>query len=238
VLNINVDDKKISLGMRQTEDNPWELAAMSYPIGSVVRGKVRNFTSYGAFVEIEEGVDGMIHVSDMSWTRKINHPSELLKKGEELETVVLEIDAANQRISLGLKQAQEDPWTRISDTYREGQKIKGTVTKLTNFGAFVELEDGIDGLVHISQISNEHVEKIKDVLNIGDEVEARIVKIDPAEHRIGLSIKAAAIADEDFEISEDLLTGLKPGEELVDLSSAFDDLNIGGTEWHPGEKSE
>lgn len=238
VLSINTDEKKISLGMRQTEENPWEVAALSYPIGSVVKGKVRNFTSYGAFVEIEEGIDGMIHVSDMSWTRKINHPSEVLKKGEEVETVVLEIDAANQRISLGLKQAQEDPWTRIIDTYKEGQKITGTVTKLTNFGAFVEIEEGVDGLVHISQISDEHVEKVKDVLNIGDEVEARIVKIDPVEHRIGLSMKAAKIADEDFEISDELLTGLKPGEELVDLSAAFDDLDIGGEEWHPGEKSE
>ncbi len=238
VLNINVEEKKISLGMRQTEENPWEVAAMSYPIGSVVTGKVRNFTSYGAFVEIEDGIDGMVHVSDMSWTRKINHPSEVLKKGEEIQTVVLEIDANNQRISLGLKQAQEDPWVRITDTYKEGQKVSGKVTKLTNFGAFVELEEGIDGLVHISQISGEHVEKVKDVLNIGDEVEARIVKIDPAEHRIGLSIKAASIADEDFEINDDLLTGLRPGEELVDLSSAFDDLSIGGEEWHPGEKAE
>jgi small subunit ribosomal protein S1 len=238
VLSINMEDKKISLGMRQTEENPWEVAALKYPIGSLVKGKVRNFTSYGAFVEIEEGVDGMIHVSDMSWTRKINHPSEILKKGEEVETVVLEIDAANQRISLGLKQAQEDPWARITDTYKEGQKINGKVTKLTNFGAFVELEEGIDGLVHISQISDDHVEKVKDVLSIGDEVEARIVKIDPVEHRIGLSIKAAKIADEDFEISDELLTGLRPGEELVDLSSAFDDLNIGGEEWHPGQRGE
>ncbi|HNX53155.1 MAG TPA: 30S ribosomal protein S1 [Pontiellaceae bacterium] len=238
VLSINTEDKKISLGMRQTEENPWEVAAHKYPIGSLVRGKVRNFTSYGAFVEIEEGVDGMIHVSDMSWTRKINHPSEVLKKGEEVETIVLEIDATNQRISLGLKQAQEDPWARITDAYKEGQKITGKVTKLTNFGAFVELEDGIDGLVHISQISDAHVEKVKDVLNIGDQVEARIVKIDPVEHRIGLSIKAAKIADEDFEISEELLTGLRPGEELVDLSSAFDGLLTGNEEWHPGQKSE
>lgn len=236
VLSINTDDKKISLGMRQTEENPWEVAALKYPIGSLVKGKVRNFTSYGAFVEIEEGIDGMIHVSDMSWTRKINHPSEVLKKSEEVETIVLEIDSANQRISLGLKQAQEDPWARITDAYKEGQKISGKVTKLTNFGAFIELEDGIDGLVHISQISDAHVEKVKDVLNIGDEVEARIVKIDPVEHRIGLSIKAAKIADEDFEISDDLLTGLRPGEELVDLSSAFDGLLTGNEEWHPGQK--
>ncbi len=237
VLSINMEEKKISLGMRQTEENPWEVAALKYPIGSLVKGKVRNFTSYGAFVEIEEGVDGMIHVSDMSWTRKINHPSEVLKKGDEVETVVLEIDATNQRISLGLKQAQEDPWARITVSYKEGQKIKGKVTKLTNFGAFVELEDGIDGLVHISQISDAHVEKVKDVLSIGDEVEARIVKIDPVEHRIGLSIKAAKIADEDFEISDELLTGLRPGEELVDLSSAFDSLLTGNEEWHPGQKN-
>lgn len=237
VLSINTEEKKISLGMRQTEENPWEVAAVKYPIGSLVHGKVRNFTSYGAFVEIEDGIDGMIHVSDMSWTRKINHPSEVLKKGDEVDTVVLEIDVNNQRISLGLKQAQEDPWARITDTYREGQKITGKVTKLTNFGAFVELEDGIDGLVHISQISEERVEKVKDVLNIGDEVSARIVKIDPVEHRIGLSIKAATISDEDFEISDELLTGLKPGEELVDLSSAFDDLDLGGEEWHPGDKA-
>lgn len=238
VLSINMEEKKISLGMRQTEENPWEVAALKYPIGSLVKGKVRNFTSYGAFVEIEEGVDGMIHVSDMSWTRKINHPSEVLKKGEEVETVVLEIDSANQRISLGLKQAQEDPWARITDAYKEGQKITGKVTKLTNFGAFIELEDGIDGLVHISQISDAHVEKVKDVLNIGDEVEARIVKIDPVEHRIGLSIKAAKIADEDFEINDEVLTGLRPGEELVDLSSAFDGLLTGNEEWHPGQKAE
>jgi small subunit ribosomal protein S1 len=237
VLSINMEEKKISLGMRQTEENPWEVAALKYPIGSLVKGKVRNFTSYGAFVEIEEGVDGMIHVSDMSWTRKINHPSEVLKKGEEVETIVLEIDSANQRISLGLKQAQEDPWARITDSYKEGQKIKGKVTKLTNFGAFIELEDGIDGLVHISQISDAHIEKVKDVLNIGDEVEARIVKIDPVEHRIGLSIKAAKIADEDFQISDELLTGLRPGEELVDLSSAFDGLLTGNEEWHPGQKN-
>jgi len=238
VLSINTDEEKISLGIRQTEENPWEVAAVKYPIGALVKGRVRNFTAYGAFVEIEEGIDGMVHVSDMSWTRKVNHPSEVLQKGDEIETVVLEIDSANQRISLGLKQAQEDPWARITETYKEGQKVKGKVIKLTNFGAFVEIEDGVDGLVHISQINDEHVEKVKDVLNIGDEVEARVVKIDPAEHRIGLSIKAAAIADEDFEISDDLLTGLRPGEELVDLSAAFDDLNIGGEEWHPGEKAE
>jgi small subunit ribosomal protein S1 len=236
VLSINTEEKKISLGMRQTEENPWEFIALKYPIGSLVKGTVRNVISYGAFVEIEEGVDGMIHISDMSWTRKIKHPSEVLKKGEEVETVVLEIDAANQRISLGLKQAKENPWFRIADAYKEGQKIKGKVRRVVNFGAFIELGDGIDGLVHISQISDEHVGKVEDVLSIGDEVEVRIVNIDPVEHHIGLSIKAAKIADEDFQISDEMLTGLRPGERLVDLSSAFDDPLTGNDQWPSGQK--
>ena len=238
VLSVSAEDKKISLGMRQVEDNPWEVVAGKYPIGSLVQGKVRNFTSYGAFVELEEGIDGMIHVSDMSWIRKVNHPSEILQKGEEVETVVLEIDSANQRISLGLKQAQNDPWAGIVDRYPVGQKVSGIVTKISSFGAFVEIEEGIDGLVHISQISDEHVENIKDVLKVGDEIEARVVKVDPVEHRIGLSIKAAKVDDEEFEVEEGMLEGLQPGAELVNLSGAFesafgDQLD----EWHPGDSA-
>ncbi len=236
VLNVSTEDKKISLGMRQTEDNPWEVVAGKYPIGSLVQGKVRNFTSYGAFVELEEGVDGMIHVSDMSWTRKVNHPSEVLKKGEEVETVVLEIDSNNQRISLGLKQAQDDPWAGIVDRYPIGAKVNGLVTKISSFGAFVEIEEGIDGLVHISQISDDHIERVKDVMNVGDTIEARVVKVDPVEHRIGLSVKAAKVDDADFEVSEQMLEGLQPGAELVNLAGAFD--NAFGDqleEWHPGD---
>jgi small subunit ribosomal protein S1 len=212
--------------------------AGKYPIGSLVTGKVRNFTSYGAFVELEEGVDGMIHVSDMSWTRKVNHPSEVLKKGDEVETVVLEIDSNNQRISLGLKQAQDDPWVGIVDRYPVGAKVSGIVTKISSFGAFVEIEEGIDGLVHISQISDDHVERVKDVLNVGDSIEARVVKVDPVEHRIGLSIKAAKVGDDEFEVREDMLEGLQSGDELVDLGAAFD--NAFGDqleEWHPGDSS-
>ena len=238
VLSVSAEDKKISLGMRQVEDNPWEVVAGKYPIGSLVQGKVRNFTSYGAFVELEEGIDGMIHVSDMSWIRKVNHPSEILQKGDEVETVVLEIDSANQRISLGLKQAQNDPWAGIVDRYPVGQKVSGIVTKISSFGAFVEIEEGIDGLVHISQISDDHVENIKDVLKVGDEIEARVVKVDPIEHRIGLSIKAAKVDDEEFEVEEGMLEGLQPGAELVNLSGAFesafgDQLD----EWHPGDSA-
>ncbi len=239
VLAVSTEDKKISLGMRQTEENPWEVVASKYPIGSPVTGKVRNFTTYGAFVEIEEGVDGMVHVSDMSWTRKVNHPSEVLEKGDEVTTVVLEIDSMNQRISLGLKQAQEDPWMDIVKRYPVGTRVNGKVTKVSSFGAFVEIEEGVDGLIHISQISDEHVEKVKDVLNVGDEIEARVVKVDAAEHRIGLSVKAAKVSDEEFEVEEDMLEGLQSGEELVNLSGAFDSA-IGDQleEWHPGGASD
>jgi len=236
ILGVSSEEKKISLGMRQTEENPWEIVSGKYPIGSLVHGRVRNFTTYGAFVELEEGVDGMIHVSDMSWTRKVNHPSEVLKKGDEVETVVLEIDATSQRISLGLKQAQDDPWMGIVERYSVGTKITGVVTKISSFGAFVEIEEGIDGLVHISQISNDHIERIKDVLNVGDTIDARVVKVDPIEHRIGLSIKAAQVKDDEFEVQEEMLEGLQPGSELVDLAGAFD--NAFGDqleEWHPGD---
>ncbi|MFO1490621.1 MAG: 30S ribosomal protein S1 [Kiritimatiellia bacterium] len=240
ILGVNVDDKKISLGIRQTEENPWEIFAATHPIGTRLRGKVRNFTNYGAFVELQEGIDGMIHVSDLSWTRKVNHPSEVLEKGQELETVVLEVDASQQRISLGLKQASDDPWTRITSKYSVGQLVKGKVSKIAQFGAFVELEEGIEGLVHISQISDERVEKVKDVLKPGEEVEARIVKIEPVERRIGLSIKAAKVSDEEFRLEDGMLEGLRPGEDLVDLGSAFDEAmganSAEGEEWSPGQK--
>ncbi len=238
VLSVNAQERKISLGIRQTEVNPWERAQERYPIGSRVKGKVRNFTSYGAFVELEEGVDGMIHVSDMSWTRKVNHPSEMLKKGDEVECIVLEVDAANQRISLGLKQAQEDPWASLSTKYRIGQLVKGNVSKIASFGAFVELDDGVDGLVHISQISDERVQKVRDVLQPGQEVEARVIKIDPVERKIGLSIKAAKLPEENFTVSEEMLQGLRPGEDLVDLAGAFDEafgVSQPAEEWRPGE---
>jgi len=240
ILNINKDEQKISLGIRQTEANPWQRVQERYPIGSKVKGAVRNFTSYGAFVELEPGIDGMIHVSDMSWTRKVNHPSELLKKGDEVEAIVLEVDPSQQRISLGLKQAQHDPWSSIAGRYQVGQLVKGKVSKLASFGAFVEIEEGIDGLVHISQISDDRVQKVRDALQPGQEVEARVIKIDAVERRIGLSIKAAKMSDEEFKVDESMLEGLRPGEDLVDLAGAFDEAlgsGVGETEeWHPGQK--
>ncbi len=228
VLEINKENKKISLGLRQKERNPWEVLAEKYPVGSRITGKVRNMTSYGAFVEIENEIDGMIHVSDMSWTRKINNPSELLKSGDVVEAVILDINPEQQRISLGLKQAEEDPWSNIDKLYKVGELVKGKVTKIAAFGAFVELSHKIDGLIHISQLSKDHVEKVKDVLSVGDEVEARVIKVDTDERRIGLSLKAADehISEEELKQAEEEYTAaLKPGDQMVDMGEVFDSIS-------------
>ena len=222
VLGINRDEQKISLGVRQLESNPWDGAAAKYTVGTKVKGKVRNLTSYGAFVELEEGIDGMVHVSDMSWTRKINHPSEMMKKGDDVEATVLEVDRPNQRIALGMKQLEIDPWEKIDQLYKVGDLVTGKVTKLASFGAFVGLQHEIDGLVHISQVSEEHIDKIKNVLKAGQDVSARVIKIDRNERRIGLSIKAASYSDEQLKEEQKMLDSLKPGEDLVALQHAFD----------------
>ena len=222
VLGINREEQKISLGIRQLEANPWDKAQEKYPSGTKVKGKIRNLTSYGAFIELEEGLDGMIHVSDISWTRKINHPSEVFKKGDEVEAVVLEVDKANQRISVGAKQLTVDPWSNIDQLYKVGDLVTGNVTKLASFGAFIGLQHDIDGLVHISQVSEERTDKIKNVLKAGQEVTARVIKIDKGERRIGLSIKAAAYSTEQLKAEQAILDSLKPGEDLVALQHAFD----------------
>lgn len=232
VLGINKEELKISLGVRQLETNPWDEIEVRYVIGKQVKGKVRNMTAYGAFVELEEGIDGMVHVSDLSWTRKINHPSEILKKGDEVEAVVIDIDKANQRISLGVKQLETDPWREIDTRFRIGDLVKGTVSKLTNFGAFIQLQDEIDGLVHISQISEDRVEKVKDVLKVGQEVEARVIKIDKVERRIGLSIKAANYGEEALRREAEAMDTLRPGEDMVGLAQAF---QFAEEEFRPGE---
>lgn len=226
VLDIDKEGKKISLGLRQKTRNPWEVLAEKYPAGSRIKGKVRNMTSYGAFVEIENDIDGMIHVSDMSWTRKINNPNEMLKVGDEVEAVILDIDPQQQRISLGLKQIEEDPWANINDLYKIGDVVSGKVTKITAFGAFVELSHKIDGLVHISQISKDRVEKVKDKLSLGQEIEARVIKIDRDERRIGLSIKALeeGFTEDDLKAAgEEVAAALKPGEALGDMGQLIGD---------------
>ncbi len=224
VLDIQKDDHKISLGMRQLAENPWDKLAENFPRGSKIKGEVRNMTAYGAFVQIQDDIDGMIHVSDMSWTRKVNHPGEVLQKGDVVEAVVLDIDPEQQRISLGLKQLEEDPWTNIESQLNVGDMVQGKVTKVASFGAFVELESGIEGLVHISQLSDEHVKRVKDVINVGDTVSARIVKIDLDERRVGLSLKEA---DEDFDSSAMANSTLRPGEDLVDMGDVFDSAFAG-----------
>src|ERR1700726_2895739 len=221
VLGVNKEEQKISLGVRQLDPNPWDAIEQRYALGSVVKGKIRNMTAYGAFVELEEGIDGMIHVSDLSWTRKINHPSEMFKKGDEVEAEVIDIDKTNQRISLGIKQLSDDPWKTIDQKYKIGDLMKGKVSKLASFGAFVELQDDIDGLVHISQLSEDHVAKVKDVLKVGQEVEARVIKVDKVERRIGLSIKAANYSEEQLRKESEAFDTLKPGEDMVGLEKAF-----------------
>jgi small subunit ribosomal protein S1 len=232
VLGVSKEDQKVSLSVRQLDTNPWEVVTAKYPTGTHVKGKVRNLTAYGAFVELEEGIDGMIHVSDLSWTRKINHPSEMLKKGDEIEAEVLEIDKANQRISLSLKHLANDPWKSIEDRYKIGDLVTGKVSKVASFGAFIQLADEIDGLVHISQISNDRVEKVKDVLKVGQEVSARVIKIDKTERRIGLSIKAADYTPEQLEKEKENYEALKPGEELSSMEAAFDKAE---EDYRPGE---
>lgn len=232
VLGVNKDEQKISLGVRQLEPNPWDEIEHRYMIGKQVKGQVRNMTAYGAFVELEEGIDGMIHVSDLSWTRKITHPSEVLKKGDEVEAVVIDIDKSNQRISLGVKQLEEDPWKEIDERYKIGDLVKGTVTKLASFGAFVQLADDIDGLVHISQLSEEHVAKVKDVVKVGDEVEARVIKVDKGERRIGLSIKAANYSEDEIKRESEAFDTLRPGEDMVGLEQAF---QFAQEDYRPGE---
>ncbi|HWY51063.1 MAG TPA: 30S ribosomal protein S1 [Chthoniobacterales bacterium] len=233
VLGVNKEEQKISLGLRQLEPNPWDEIEKKFTIGSRVKGTIRNMTAYGAFVELDEGIDGMIHVSDLSWTRKINHPSEVFKKGDEVEAEVIDIDKTNQRISLGIKQLSDDPWKNIDQKYKIGDLVKGNVTKLASFGAFVQLADDIDGLVHISQLSEDHVAKVKDVLKVGQEVEARVIKVDKVERRIGLSIKAANYSEEQLRKEAETFDTLRPGEDMVGLEKAF--AAAEQEEYRPGE---
>jgi small subunit ribosomal protein S1 len=196
VLAIDKDKQEISLGIKQTEVNPWELVSKKYPVGTVINGKVRNLANYGAFVEIEPGIDGLLHVSDMSWTEKISHPNEKFSKGDEVECVVLEIDEEKQRVGLGVKQLSEDPWLHaIPDAYVPGMVVHGKVTKITNFGVFVELEPGLEGLLHISELSDQKVENPQDVVKADEQIDVKILRVDTDERKIGLSLKRAQWGD-------------------------------------------
>ncbi|MEW6376242.1 MAG: 30S ribosomal protein S1 [Thermodesulfobacteriota bacterium] len=202
VLDCDPAKRRISLGMKQTEPNPWDLVEEKYPIGTRVKGRVKTVTDFGIFIGFEEGVDGLVHVSEMSWTKKVKHPGELYKKGQEVEAVVLNIDRKNERFSLGIKQLTPDPWKDVSRRYRKGEIVAGKITNLTDFGAFVELEEGIEGLVHVSEISREKVEKPSDMLKVGETVSALVIHIDPHERRIGLSMKGLKERVEKAEIEK------------------------------------
>jgi small subunit ribosomal protein S1 len=197
VLKIDKDKHEISLGMKQTQENPWDRVADRYPPGSAVKGTVRNLTNYGAFIEIEEGIDGLLHVSDMSWTRKISHPNEMVEKGQELECRVLSVDQERRRIALGMKQLADDPWaTDIPGKYQPGQIVKGPVTKITNFGVFVGLEDGLEGLLHISELADHKVDNPEEVVKVGEVIEVKVLRVDADERKIGLSRKRVEWAEE------------------------------------------
>ncbi len=192
VLDVNKEKQEISLGMKQTEVNPWELVENNYPPGTIISGRVRNLTNYGAFIELQEGIDGLLHISDMSWTKKVTHPSEVVKKGEEVKCVVLSVDQEKKRIALGLKQLSEDPWSHdIPSRFHIGDTVTGTVTKLTNFGVFVSLEEGLEGLLHISELADHKVDNPEDVVKVGQKVEVRIIKIEPEDRKVGLTLVQA-----------------------------------------------
>jgi small subunit ribosomal protein S1 len=202
VLDVNRAAKRISLGMKQVEPDPWTTIEERYRPGNRVQGRVRNLTDFGAFIELEPGVDGLLHISDMSWTRNVGHPSEILRKGQELETQILNLDRENKRISLGLKQIQPDPWTTVAQRFPMGSRVTGKVVRLTDFGAFVELEAGVDGLLHISQMSNRPISRPDEVVNVGDELTLLVIRVDPNERRIGLSLKELAHAIEMTQMEE------------------------------------
>jgi len=190
VLNVDAENKKISLGMKQVNPNPWTLLEEKYPPGTRIRGTVRNITDFGVFIGIEEGIDGLVHISDMSWTQKIKHPAELFKKGDEVEAVVLNIDVDNERFSLGIKQLSPDPWETIPERFPPGRITEATITKLTDFGAFAEIEDGVEGLIHVSQLSTERIENPADVVKMGEVHKVEVISVDPRERKIALSIKS------------------------------------------------
>ncbi len=222
VLDVDSKNKRISLGMKQIEANPWTVLEDKYPIGSVIRGQVKNVTDFGIFVGVEEGIDGLVHISDMSWTRHIKQPADVFKKGDEVEAVVLNIDVENERFSLGIKQLSPDPWSTLTERFPIGSRLGGKVTKTTDFGAFVEIEPGIEGLVHISELREERVEKPSDVVKEGDEVAVKVIDIDPNERKVSLSMKQAAReGDGDFHEYMKQQRSQKVTAQIGDLMKKF-----------------
>jgi len=236
VLNINKEKQEISLGMKQCQTNPWDKVAEKYPPNTIVTGTVRNLTNYGAFIEIEEGIDGLLHVSDISWVRKVSHPNEVLQKGQQVKCVVLNVDQDRKRVALGMKQLASDPWeTDIPERYKPKQVVKGKVTKITNFGVFVELEPGLEGLLHVSELADDKVGSPEDVVKVGDTIDVKVLKVDREERKIGLSRKTAA-TDEDEEIEETPDEAAKPKER--ELKGGMSGSGGGNLFTLPGAKQE
>jgi small subunit ribosomal protein S1 len=230
ILDIDPHNRRISLGLKQTEPNPWEMVRINHPIGSRITGKVKSITDFGVFVELEEGIDGLVHVSDLHWTKKVKHPSEFFKKGDDVEAVVLGIDVDNERISLGIKQLSEDPWSAVPKRYPTGTRIRGKVSSVTDFGVFVEIEEGVEGLIHVSQLSTERVDRPASLYKVGDEVEAEVTQVDPREKRIALSIKALRRSEE----REEFQAHLKREQEAAKFS--FADIMPGELEQRDKQK--
>lgn len=202
VLDIKPENRRISLGMKQATPNPWDVIAEKYPVGTTIEGKIKNITDFGLFIGIDEGIDGLVHISDISWTKRIKHPSEIYKKGDVVQAIVLDIEKEQERFSLGIKQLAADPWTTVAERYEVGKEITGTVTNLTDFGIFIELEEGIEGLVHVSEISKEKIKTPVGMFEIGDMINARVMNINSDERRIGLSIKRLEMEDDQALLSE------------------------------------
>jgi small subunit ribosomal protein S1 len=209
VLDIKPDNRRISLGMKQVRPNPWDLIAEKYPVGTTIEGRIKNITDFGLFIGIDEGIDGLVHISDISWTKRIKHPSEVYKKGDVVQAIVLDIDKENERFSLGVKQLADDPWKTVAERYDVGREITGTVTNITDFGVFVELEEGIEGLVHVSEISKEKIKTPVGMYNVGDVITAKVMNINSDERRIGLSIKRLDMEDDQSLLSE-YVSSMKP----------------------------
>jgi small subunit ribosomal protein S1 len=225
VLNVDPAHRRISLGLKQVMANPWEEAKEKYPVGTVVKGPVRNVTDFGIFVGIEEGIDGLVHISDIHWTKKIKHPSELYKKGDIVEAKVLGVNVENARFSLGIKQMNPDPWQIVTERYPVGSKIKGQVTSVPEFGVFVRIEEGVEGLIHVSQLSTERVDKPSSLYKPGDEIEAEVINIDTHEKKIGLSVKALRRSEERQEM-ENYLKKEKEGGRFSFESLLNDELRL------------
>lgn len=209
VLDIKPENRRISLGMKQAVPNPWDVISDKYPVGTTIEGKIKNITDFGLFIGIDEGIDGLVHISDLSWTKRIKHPSEIYKKGDTVQAIVLEIDKDNERFSLGVKQLNADPWNTVAQRYDVGKEITGTVTNVTDFGVFVELEEGIEGLVHVSEISKEKIKTPVGMFNVGDNIKARVMNINGEERRIGLSIKRLEM-ENDHELLSDYVSNMGP----------------------------